>query len=202
MGSNNARLTHIRQPQTHPHNEEPERDPWDWSQKRNIFYDLIFLYDPSKFEFESPFSDFVIFLDIRIFLLLCTKPPSSVQTVRGYFLIFSSGLEETLLMKLITKKKIKKKICSRIRFFDMISQILNSSLFAIFKLIERPLPSKRHGKFPEFFLRVREHPYDEIDQKNMSYDSILLIWYLKVSYSSPFYYLSLVNSNVQCPISG
>ena len=41
------------------------------------------------------------------------------------------------------KRKI---ICSTIRFFDMISQSLNLSLFATYKLIKRPLPSKRHGE--------------------------------------------------------
>ena len=40
----------------------------------------------------------------------------------------------------------KRKICSTIRFFDMISQSLNLSLFATYKLIKRPLPSKRHGE--------------------------------------------------------
>ena len=40
----------------------------------------------------------------------------------------------------------KSKICSTIRFFDMISQSLNLSLFATYKLIKRPLPSKRHGE--------------------------------------------------------
>ena len=39
------------------------------------------------------------------FLLLCTKPPSPVQTAQGNFLNFSSGLEETLMMRLITKEK-------------------------------------------------------------------------------------------------
>ena len=39
----------------------------------------------------------------------------------------------------------KRKICSKIRFFDMTSQSVNLSLFAIYKLIKRPLPSKRHG---------------------------------------------------------
>ena len=40
----------------------------------------------------------------------------------------------------------KRKICSTIQFFDMISQSLNLSLFATYKLIKRPLPSKRHGE--------------------------------------------------------
>ena len=40
----------------------------------------------------------------------------------------------------------KRKICSTIRFFDMISQSVNLSLFATYKLIKRPLPSKRHGE--------------------------------------------------------
>ena len=40
----------------------------------------------------------------------------------------------------------KRKICSTIRFFDMISQSLNLSLFATYKLIKRPLPFKRHGE--------------------------------------------------------
>ena len=40
----------------------------------------------------------------------------------------------------------ERKICSTIRFFDMISQSLNLSLFATYKLIKRPLPSKRHGE--------------------------------------------------------
>ena len=40
----------------------------------------------------------------------------------------------------------KRKICSTIRFFDMIFQSLNLSLFATYKLIKRPLPSKRHGE--------------------------------------------------------
>ena len=40
----------------------------------------------------------------------------------------------------------KRKICSTIRFFDMISQILYQSLFAIYKLIKNLLPSKRHGQ--------------------------------------------------------
>ena len=40
----------------------------------------------------------------------------------------------------------KRKICSTIRFFDMISQSLNLSLFNTYKLIKRPLPSKRQGE--------------------------------------------------------
>ena len=40
----------------------------------------------------------------------------------------------------------KRKTCSTIRFFDMISQSLNLSLFATYKLLKRPLPSKRHGE--------------------------------------------------------
>ena len=40
----------------------------------------------------------------------------------------------------------KRKISSKIQFFDMISQSVNMSLFAIYKLIKRPLPSKRHGE--------------------------------------------------------
>ena len=35
--------------------------------------------------------------------------------------------------------------------FDMISQSLNLSLFATYKLIKRPLPSKRHGEMYYFF---------------------------------------------------
>ena len=40
----------------------------------------------------------------------------------------------------------ERKICSTVRFFDMISQNLNLSLFDTYKLIKRPLPSKRHGE--------------------------------------------------------
>ena len=40
----------------------------------------------------------------------------------------------------------KRKICSTIQFFDTISQSLKLSLFATYKLIKRPLPSKRHGE--------------------------------------------------------
>ena len=35
--------------------------------KKNMFYDSIIWYDHSKFEFECPFSDYVIFLDIQNF---------------------------------------------------------------------------------------------------------------------------------------
>ena len=59
----------------------------------------------------------------------------------------------------------KRKICSAIRVFDMISQSLNLRLFATYKLIKRPLPSKRHGKFPKFFLRIRGDLSNEIDRK-------------------------------------
>ena len=45
------------------------------------------------------------FFGHSIFLLLCTKPTSPVQTTWGNFLNFSSGLEETLMMRLITKEK-------------------------------------------------------------------------------------------------
>ena len=39
----------------------------------------------------------------------------------------------------------KRKICPTIQFFDMISQILNLSHSATYKLIKRPFPSKWHG---------------------------------------------------------
>ena len=81
------------------------------------------------------------------FLLLCTKPPSSLQTARGNFLNFSSGLEETLMMRL--------KICSMIRFFDMISQSLILNLFATYKLIKRPLPSKWHREISLIFPQIK-----------------------------------------------
>ena len=45
----------------------------------------------------------------------------------------------------------KRKICSTIRFFDMISQSVNLSLFATYKLIKRPLPSKRPGEISLIF---------------------------------------------------
>ena len=83
---------------------------------------------------------FIFFFWYSKYLLLCTKPPSSVQTARGNFLNFSSQLEETLMMRLITKEKY----VLRFDFFHMISQSLNLSLFAIYKLIKRPLPPKRH----------------------------------------------------------
>ena len=62
---------------------------------------------------------------------------------------------------------LKRKIFSTIQFFDMISQSLNLSLFATYKLIKRPLPSKRRdtGKFSKFFLRVRGDLSNEIDCK-------------------------------------
>ena len=84
----------------------------------------------------------MLFFGHSKFLLLCTKPASLVQTAWGNFLNFSSGLEETLMMRFITKEKKG----STIRFSDMISQSLNLSLFATYNLIKRPLPSKRHGE--------------------------------------------------------
>ena len=45
----------------------------------------------------------------------------------------------------------KRKICSMIRFLDMISQSLNLSLFATYKLIKRTLESKRHGEISQIF---------------------------------------------------
>ena len=45
----------------------------------------------------------------------------------------------------------KRKICSTVRFFDMISQSLNSNLFGTYKLLKRPLPSKRHGEISLIF---------------------------------------------------
>ena len=40
----------------------------------------------------------------------------------------------------------KREICYAIRLFDMITQSVNLRLFAIYKLIKRPLPSKRQGE--------------------------------------------------------
>ena len=45
------------------------------------------------------------------------------------------------MMRLITKEKYVVRRC-----FDMIPQCLNLSVFATYKLIKRPLPSKRQGE--------------------------------------------------------
>ena len=84
----------------------------------------------------------------------------------------------------------------------MISQSLNLSLFAIYKLIKRPLPSKRHGEFSECSSGLEETLMMRLITKEkyvLRFD--FLMRSLKVSYSSLMYYLSLVNSNVQCPMS-
>ena len=95
-------------------------------EKYVLRFDFL-IYDPSKFEFECPFSDYVIFLDIRIFAIM----------------------HETAL-------------------------------------------SRPNGmeKYPEFFLRVRGDPNDEIDHKNkyMHFDSIF--WYDLTKFEfEPFCYL-------------
>ena len=79
---------------------------------------------------------------IRHFCYYAWNRPSPVETARGNFLNFSSGLEETLAMRLITKEKY----VLRFDFFDMISQSLDLGLFTIYKLIKHPVPSKRHGE--------------------------------------------------------
>ena len=76
----------------------------------------------------------------------------------------------------------KRKICSTIRFFYMIIQTLNLNVRFLIKVLlllllffdirnfaimhettlSRPIGK---GKFPDFFLRVRGDPYDEIDHK-------------------------------------
>ena len=45
----------------------------------------------------------------------------------------------------------KRIICPSMRFFDMIPQSLKLSLFATYKLIKRPLASKRQGQISYFF---------------------------------------------------
>ena len=65
------------------------------------FFDMI----PQNWNLNFSFLIMLLFLDIPNFLLLCTKPPSPVQTARVNFLKISSRLEETLMMRLITKEK-------------------------------------------------------------------------------------------------
>ena len=76
-------------------------------------------------------------------------------------------------MRLIRKRKI----CSTIRFFDMITQNLNLNVrflimlffwtFEIFAIMHETTLSRPNGtgKFSEFFLRVRGDLNDEIDHK-------------------------------------
>ena len=74
----------------------------------------------------------------------------------------------------------KRKICSTIRFFDMITQSLNLNVRFLIMLFfghskflllcTKPPSAYRSrpngtGKFSEFFLRVRGDPNDEIDHK-------------------------------------
>ena len=110
--------------------------------KKNMFYDSIFWYDHSKFEFECPFSDYVIFLTFEIFAIMhetTLSRPNGTGKFSEFFLTVRGDPND----EIDHKRKI---ICSTIRFFDMISQSLNLSLFATYKLIKRPLPSKRHGE--------------------------------------------------------
>ena len=107
------------------------------------------------------------FFGFSKFLLLCMKPPSSVQTELGNFLNFSPELEETLALRLIKKNMLYHLI------FHMISKSLNLSLFAIYKLIKHPLPSKRHGgNFLNFSSELEDTLNDEIDHKRKICPSI------------------------------
>ena len=76
----------------------------------------------------------------------------------------------------------KRKICSTIRFFNMISQSVNLSLFVIYKLIKRPLPSKQQGgNFLNFSLGLEETLMMRLITKEiyvLRFD--FLIWSLKI----------------------
>ena len=102
-----------------------------------MFYDSIFWYDHSKFEFECPFSDCVIFWTFEIVAIMhktTLSRPNGTGKFSEFFLRVRGDPNDEI--------DHKRKICSMIRFFDMISQNLNLSLFATYKLIKRPLPSK------------------------------------------------------------
>ena len=73
--------------------------------KRNMFPTIrSFALIPQILNLNVCFLTKLFFGYSKLFLL-CTKPPSSVQTARGNSLNFSSRLEETLMMRLITKEK-------------------------------------------------------------------------------------------------
>ena len=72
--------------------------------KRNMSYDFIFCMIPQSLIWMSAFW-LNYFVGYSKFLLTCTKPQSSLPKGMGNFLNFSSELEETLMMMLITKEK-------------------------------------------------------------------------------------------------
>ena len=84
-----------------------------------------FWYDPSKFEFECPFSDYVIFfLTLEIFAIMhetALSRPNGTGKFPEFFLRVRGDPNDEI---------DHKKICSTIRFFDMISQSLNLSFLA------------------------------------------------------------------------
>ena len=106
-----------------------------------MFYFSIFSYDLSKFEFECPFSDCVIFWTFEFFAIMhetnLSRPNDTGKFSEFFLRVRGDPIDEI---------DHKRKICSTIRFFDMISQSVNLSLFATYKLIKRPLPSKQHGE--------------------------------------------------------
>ena len=137
---------------------------------------------------------FLIMLFIWTFeiLLLCTKPPSPVQTERGNFLNFSSGLEETLMMRLITKEKYvlrfdfliwSLKIWIWMYVFWLCYFFGHSKFLQLCTKPPSPVQTAQ-GKFPEFFLWVRGDPNDQMMRLITKEKYVLrfdfLIWSLKV----------------------
>ena len=67
----------------------------------------------------------LFFWTFEIFAIMHETTLSRPNGTGKFSEFFVGGLEETLMMRLIAKDKI----CSTIRFFDMISQSLNLSTF-------------------------------------------------------------------------
>ena len=141
--------------------------------------------------------DFLIW-SLKVWIWAFLLPISfSCLNDTGKFPKFSSGLEETLVMRLITKEKVL-----RLDFLIWSLKVWIWAFFAIYKLINRPLPSKRQGEifwiFPQGLRR--QQLWDWSQKKNVSYDSIF--WY----YPSKFLTVHLCitylwSCEFECPMS-
>ena len=104
-------------------------------------YDSIFDMIPRSLNLNVRFLFKLFFWIFEIFAIM-HETALSRPNVTGKFPKFFLRVRGDLSNEIDHKRKI----CSTIRFFDMISQSVNLSLFATYKLIKRPLPSKRHGE--------------------------------------------------------
>ena len=106
-----------------------------------MFYDSFFDMITQNLNLNVRFVNILFFWTFETFAILhetALSRPKGTGKFSDFFLRVKGDPNDEI--------NHKRKICSMIRFFDMISQSLNLSHFATYKLIKCPLPSKRHGE--------------------------------------------------------